>query len=185
MSGMCAHAHGVHSTGFGQARSQVARFIDLMIEGHSVAFDTWKNQKPSAGPVTSSNTDSARGRGSGSDMGCDSGSGSSCIVEPPANNSLYLKQKFDLIVFDLDDTLVPVMEPIIEANRHVQTFMQAKMTKSAATVQQHLRSTIKSVCEENPLIAHDYSEVRAMALTELCKDNDEEVHLVSEAMQVS
>jgi FMN phosphatase YigB (HAD superfamily) len=100
------------------------------------------------------------------------------------SNDSYLKKMFDIIVFDLDDTLVPVMGPIHEANQAVQTFVNNKMLKSAPTIDEHYASKVKTVAKEHPMVAHDYTEIRTIAMTELCEHHDDEIDLVKEAIEV-
>lgn len=155
-------------TGFGQARSQVARFIDFMIEQHSGTFDAWKQRKFSSVNTSGCLHSSGDGNDDSNRDGIES------------NN---IQSAFDMVVFDLDDTLVPVMGPIRAANQEVKQYIDTYMTKSASTIHEHFASTIKTVSQENPLIAHDYTEMRSMALTELCTQHDES-HLVTAAMEV-
>jgi len=155
--------------GFTQARSQVAGFIDLLISEHPECFDAWKKRTRTPTDISPIN-------------GHDSPHGSRCDHSGKDRDS-YLKRMFDMIIFDLDDTLVPVMEPIHSANSAVKAFVETKMTKCAAVLDEHYSTKVKAVPREHPMVAHCYTEIRTMAMMELCQCHEDEVALVNEAIE--
>ena len=89
-----------------------------------------------------------------------------------------------MVVFDLDDTLVPVMGPIQEANRAMHQFVNNNMAMSSSAIHNDYHSTSQSVMEEHPLIAHDYTDIRNISLTMLCEDNQDDIDMVDKAVEV-
>lgn len=149
--------------GFTQARSQVAEFIDMLVSEHPECFEAWR--KRTCGRHSPINSDISP---HSSDDDTDS----------------YLMRMFDIIIFDLDDTLVPVMEPIRNANTAVKSFVERHMAKSAPLLDEQYSSRVKALPREQPMVAHCYTEIRSMAMTELCQCHEDEVMLVKEAIEV-
>jgi len=79
-------------------------------------------------------------------------------------------KNFDMFVFDLDDTLVPLLGPIKEANDALNMFMKINMpitynyinnSDSKANI---LRDTMVKISNENPFVSHDVTELRKKSL---------------------
>jgi len=104
-------------------------------------------------------------------------------VPRPLDSSSPIRHAFDAIIFDLDDTLVPVMGPIMDAHRAYGKYVETYMSATAPGVKENMRQEMTRVAAEDPLIAHDYTEMRAEALRQMATPNGEE-HLVDEAVQV-
>jgi hypothetical protein len=77
---------------------------------------------------------------------------------------------------------IPEFLPLI--HHHAWPFIDTNMRKSSSTIHENYSATIKSVTEAHPMIAHDYTEIRTIALTELSKKHEDEVQLVTEAIEV-
>jgi dephospho-CoA kinase len=94
-----------------------------------------------------------------------------------------IAEAFDLVVFDLDDTLVPVFNPIKPATEALFDFMAQRMPRTAVDAKDQLRPTMGQVMKDQPLMAHDLTEVRREALRVLAAPHGED-GAVDEAMQV-
>ena len=88
-----------------------------------------------------------------------------------------------MVVFDLDDTLVPVWHPIKPATEALLEYMSRHMPKAAVDAKDKLRPTMTQVSEAHPLMAHDLTEVRKEALRMLAEPHGEE-GAVDEAMRL-
>ena len=58
------------------------------------------------------------------------------------SDTFDLKKYFDIILFDIDDTLVPLMEPINSAIEKLTQFTELHMPLSAAKIKANLRDTM-------------------------------------------
>mmetsp|Transcript_6652 Transcript_6652/g.6777 ORF Transcript_6652/g.6777 Transcript_6652/m.6777 type:complete len:555 (+) Transcript_6652:134-1798(+) len=90
--------------------------------------------------------------------------------------SSSIADSFDLVVFDLDDTLVPVFDPIKVATEalslHMDEFMP--LTAEEMKVEKRLWNEMSRISKENPLLAHDLTEVRKAALRALATPHNEQ-----------
>ena len=76
------------------------------------------------------------------------------------------------VSFDLDDTLFPTMPPIMAASQTLATAIEREMPNSfaaGAAERSALRGSMKAVSEEQPLLAHDFTELRRVSLQKLAR----------------
>lgn len=137
--------------GFSEAKNQLANHIEAIIAKNPDLWDSWKNGKSDATPK-----------------------------ELPAGLDeleISVRCAIDMVVFDLDDTLVPVLTQLNSATTAMLNFLQEKMPQTAAVVNEKLRHTMKSIMLEFPLIAHDLVEVRRRALLRLATPFNEQEYV--------
>ena len=156
-------------TGYAQARCQVARAVETILQRNVGHFESWK-----CGAAVAADTSRERG----------------------VRRQSYLKARFDAVVFDLDDTLVPLLGPIQAAMSTFNSFLKEKMpltfaeanstgtTISGVGSSSKLRDTMVAIAKEDPLIAHDVTELRRVALRTLSRGKGNEEMLVDEAMDL-
>lgn len=141
--------------GYEEAKHQTALCIEDVVQRHSSCFDTWKSRKPISISETIENE------------ACD----------------MYLRRAFDMVVFDLDDTLAPLMGPISTARHNFEEFLKQHFPDSCSSLVEHMPSIMQKLSQEHPLLSHDYSELRRLALLPLCKTNQDH-ESVSKALDV-
>jgi putative hydrolase of the HAD superfamily len=101
----------------------------------------------------------------------------------PSNNDV-VSNLFDIVIFDLDDTLAPVGDVLMNAAAAMMSFMEEKMPLTAAAAKTKLKDTMIGISKENMLITHDLTEVRREALFVLSSDKGEESKYVDDAIDV-
>lgn len=96
-----------------------------------------------------------------------------------------IADSFDLVVFDLDDTLVPVWNPIKIATEELSTHMDEFMplTAKEMKIEKRLWNEMSRITKENPLLAHDLTEVRKAGLRALATPHGE-LDRVDDAMNL-
>ena len=95
-----------------------------------------------------------------------------------------LANYFDIVVFDLDDTLVPVWDPIKPATEALWSYMTENMPKTLEIAKLNIRTVMADISNNQVLLAHDLTEIRKEALKILSEPFGES-DKVEEAMQVS
>lgn len=138
--------------GFAQARSQVCRVVDSIMDNHTEWWHTFAT-KDSIVPT-------------------------SC--EDPAWSKWH--QRFDAIVFDLDDTLIPCPQPVRAAIAHIVNMARERHPQFAEDVEQNMAAAIKQLKTEQPLIAHDVTELRTEAMRLIAARHNVEPGFVGELM---
>lgn len=97
--------------GFSEAKRQVAQVIESLIARHPSLWNAWKGRHSPQSKTTS------------------------------CSNAIdIIRSHIDLVIFDLDDTLVPTSDPINRANAKVDEFMKEKMPQTRSN--QNLRLLI-------------------------------------------
>lgn len=143
-----------NSPNLSYAKAQVAQVVEGIIEKEQDRWDVWKVNYGNGKLATSSS-------GSG-------GSGS-CQI---------LTEKFSAVVFDLDDTLVPVMGPIMEASKMLDQYMETKFEKTRAILGENylptLRDEMRKVAGSNKLLSHDLTSLRKIALENLVHEDEQQ-----------
>lgn len=131
------------------AKAQVAQVVEGIINKEQDRWDVWK---VNYGNDRSSTTASA--------------------------SSHILTEKFSAVVFDLDDTLVPVMGPIAEASKILDQYMETKFVKTRAALGENymptLRDEMKKVAGSNHLLSHDLTSLRKIALENLVHEDEQQ-----------
>ena len=148
--------------GYAPAKAQVARILETLIEAHPIIWSAWKS------------------RGSSMTLPLKSSSSSSSSL----SNNEIVSNLFDVVIFDLDDTLAPVGDVLMKAAAAMMTFMEQKMPQTAAVAKTNLKDTMISISKENMLITHDLTEVRREALYVLSSDKGDEAKYVDEAIDI-
>jgi len=194
--------HTDHS--YAEGKAQVAAILESIIDKHPALWEQWKNggvelaeRCAVEAPITStvrtvtstvrtltSTVDSTVGSTGDSTVGIEgmgTGAGMGAGASLPGD-SLHIRSRVDLVLFDLDDTLVPVMNQITAAMEALKVYMGEHMPLSAAQMHQ-LRGIMMRVVSECPLLAHDLTEVRRRAMREVAGQYGEEGR-VDEAMEL-
>lgn len=98
--------------------------------------------------------------------------------------SSSLKANYDAVVFDLDDTLCPVMGPIGEALKVLDKCLQERMPLTYAAMGADysfkLRDMMIEVAAHEPFLSHDLTALRKLALKRL--SHPKETELVDECI---
>jgi len=180
--------------GYAPAKAQVSRIIETIIEAHPLRWTAWKSRTLVQSSKSSNSYDSAAISIDSTPTSSSSSSiltsSSTSVISSSASSSLKLKEilksSFDAIIFDLDDTLVPVDKPITKANDELFKFMIDKMPLTSQIVKKRLREVMSRVTKDNPLLAHDLTEVRKEALRALVSESmaSSEMDHVEEAMDL-
>lgn len=74
------------------------------------------------------------------------------------------RQRFDAIVFDLDDTLVPCPQPVRTAIAHIIELAKQRHQRFGDELEQEMTLLIKQIKAEQPLLAHNVTELRTAAI---------------------
>lgn len=145
-----------HYEGYCEGRAQLAQILESIIEDHPERWLAWKRR-----------------------------SGASALpIVPVAPTAVHpVREQYDVFLFDLDDTLVPMMPQISRALHSLQQFASTAMPSTAQDMAVRLREEMDAVRSEAPLIAHDFTELRHRALHRLASQHGEEA-AVAEAVQV-
>ena len=95
-----------------------------------------------------------------------------------------LRYYYDMIVFDIDQTLCPVMGPVSAGMNALLEYADTHMPKSAAKIREEAksRSILSRIKQENPLMSHDFTDLRRCVLEEITKEYDDEADKVDEGM---
>jgi len=176
--------------GYAPAKAQVSRIIETIIEAHPLRWTAWKSRTLVQSSKSSSSHASASLSTPTSSSSSILTSSSTSVISSATSSSLKLKEilksQIDAIIFDLDDTLVPVDKPITKANDELFKFMIDKMPLTSQIVKKRLREVMSRVTKDNPLLAHDLTEVRKEALRALVGESmaSSEMDHVEEAMEL-
>lgn len=141
--------------GYAPAKAQIARIIETLIEAHPNIWSAWKSRGPSA-----------------------------TISVQISTNDEIVSKLFDIVIFDLDDTLAPVGDVLMKAAAAMMAFMEEKMPLTAADAKTRLKDTMVGISKDNMLISHDLTEVRREALITLSADKGDEGKYVDQAIDV-
>ena len=107
----------------------------------------------------------------------------SYAADIPESDSLRLY--YDAIIFDIDETLCPVMGPILAGQAALFEYVDTYMPKSAAKIREETKSReiMSRLKEENPLMGHDFTDLRRCVLYSIAEEFDEQDR-VEEAIQI-
>ena len=155
-------AHYIINTdydGYSQAKHQISKIIENIIENNPKIMNKWKNQRK---------------------------------ILPVEGRDNVITNHFDMFVFDLDDTLVPLLGPIKDANDALNTFMKTHMPvtynyiNNSDSQSNILRETMVKMSEEKPFISHDVTELRRQSLLHLTNQagNHDEIKYIEEALNL-
>ncbi len=139
------------SSNLSPAKAQVARILESVIKENPDRWAEWKRSFAvgGSGSVRESSTESVLGR-----------------------------HGIEAVVFDLDDTLVPVMEPIRGAQVVLEEYMQSKFTRTREALGDDylsmLREEMKRTAGSNLLLSHDLTAMRELALESLVHEEEQE-----------
>ena len=109
--------------GYSEAKAQIANIVENIIQKNHLSYVRWtqkSKRKPPSEVTTASTTTSA-------------------ATSTATSSSFHLKDHFDLILFDIDDTLVPLMGPINSAIHKLHEYAAINMPKSYNTIKLMLR----------------------------------------------
>ena len=134
------------------AKAQVASIVENLVGKHGKRWNTWKNRhhhhhhrilhrKSDTTPTNKdpSSTDTSQS----TDMKPNADLQSNQILSTSSSvTTSSLAHAFDLIVFDLDDTLVPVWHPIKPATEALMSYMGQHMPNAAIDAQVHIHTCI-------------------------------------------
>ena len=86
-----------------------------------------------------------------------------------------LRSHFDMVVFDIDQTICPVMGPVSAGLNALLEYADKNMPNSAAKVREEAKSRLilSRIKQENPWMAHDFTDLRRCVLEEIARENDE------------
>ena len=130
------------------AKAQVASIVEKLVDKHSKRWNTWKNRHHHHHHhhrILHRHSDTTHPHPDPSSTVTDqpteakpNANPNQLLSTPPVNIS-SIASAFDLIVFDLDDTLVPVWHPIKPATEALMTYMGQHMPNAAidARVNKH------------------------------------------------
>lgn len=150
--------------GYTEARAQLARIIETIIEAHPGRWRQWKAR--SSLECLSTDSDNIHP-----------------AEDAQATQIHAIKEAYDMVIFDLDNTLVPLMRQLDPAFEGFMTFVHAQMPKSALDVNAHLRTRMTQIGKEQPLLTHDLTALRHRALQDIAMVHGEDHH-VEAAMQL-
>eukprot|EP00595_Chromulina_sp_UTEXLB2642_P000983 CAMPEP_0196763924 /NCGR_PEP_ID=MMETSP1095-20130614/5017_1 /TAXON_ID=96789 ORGANISM="Chromulina nebulosa, Strain UTEXLB2642" /NCGR_SAMPLE_ID=MMETSP1095 /ASSEMBLY_ACC=CAM_ASM_000446 /LENGTH=230 /DNA_ID=CAMNT_0042118181 /DNA_START=289 /DNA_END=978 /DNA_ORIENTATION=+ len=83
-----------------------------------------------------------------------------------------LVNDFDMVVFDLDDTLVPTIDPLKAASKAFLDYVKVNMPNTFNDIDK-MRNLMRSLSIERPMISHDFTEMRKEALYLISKPHNE------------
>ena len=167
---------------FAPAKAQVAHVLENIIEREPEAWRRFiTRDRPfspcSAKPASSSSSSSSS---SFSDKAAVDRSTSPPPPPPPLDaTDARIRAAFDLVLFDLDDTLVPVFPPLQSAATVLASHLQASLPRTHAllmaegggNISRALGARMKIVGARLPLLAHDLSELRRLALLDALRES--------------
>jgi dephospho-CoA kinase len=140
---------------FAATRSQIATIIESLIHKHPVEWTSWKNRSHSN--PDSINVDNINCKIEENIVEKDN----DINLIKSSNKSSSIKDLFDLVIFDLDDTLLPFKGPIMVANNAVDKFMESKMPLTKQKMKEtNYKEVMLLIMKDIPHISHDYTELR-------------------------
>ena len=82
---------------------------------------------------------------------------------------------FDIVVFDIDQTICPVTGPVSAGLNSLLEYVDKYMPKSASKIREESKSRaiLSRIKQENPLMAHDFTDLRRCVLEEIAQEFDE------------
>jgi dephospho-CoA kinase len=161
--------------GYVEGKAQLATILEDVLERkEKEAFLQWKSYRGVVGPPLASSVS---------------------LTSPPQSNTssiTNITDLFDAIIFDLDETLCATLQPIEEGWKNLFTVMEKKMPHTFAKfnnnqqeIMNYIKTEMLNLRSQNPLIGHDFTELRKRVLFNLAKDNNEHDHdAVEECMKV-
>lgn len=90
------------------------------------------------------------------------------------------------VTLDLDDCLWPVMPPIIAAQRALLSAVEVHLPKSFAAGlcdREAVKATMAPMFERHPMLAHDFTELRRLALEEAAVAHGDDPALAEQVME--
>jgi hypothetical protein len=117
--------------GYSEAKAQIANIVESIIQKNHLSYVRWtqksKRKPPSEVTTTSTTTTAA------------AATATATSTSTATSSSFNLKDHFDLILFDIDYTLVPLMGPINSAINKLHEYAAINMPKSYNTIKLMLR----------------------------------------------
>jgi len=150
-----------------EGRAQLANILeDIFLKKESDKFRNWCT---SVKTVTASSPTTA--------ISAISAAVSASSEVSSVSNEVKLTEVIDAVVFDLDDTLVPVAGPISAAAMKLHELSHQILPKTMANhgtdLIHKVRDIMHQLKKESPLISHDLTEMRSRSLYNLAKQHDE------------
>jgi FMN phosphatase YigB (HAD superfamily) len=155
------------------ARAQVASILETLVTKHEARWITWKTRMQKESIIVQESQQPQQNTQSPSQQPQPS----------PPQEDAAISNAYDLVVFDLDDTLVPVWHPIKPATEALLAYMTEHMPNAAIDAKDRLRPAMTQISTDHPLLAHDLTEVRKEALRLLAAPHGEEAG-VEEAIRL-
>eukprot|EP01034_Spumella_vulgaris_P033700 gene33700-41575_t len=156
--------------GYTEAKSQLAAIIENIIRKNEDKWSAWKNRNNRLNMITSTLHQ----------QGAETFSPITPITPTPS--MAPSAPLFDMLLFDLDDTLSPTATQLGLAYRAMTAFMETNMPLSCADMKTNYVQIVSRIKRENPLIVHDLNELRLRAMRHIAGKYGEE-HLVEQAME--
>lgn len=178
----------VWADSFAPAKAQVAHVLENIIEREPEAWKLFTSRerplrsppgskaRPAQSPPSSPSSPSL--------PSSDKTGGDRSATLPPPPPSLdavdsRIRASFDLVLFDLDDTLVPVLPPLQAAAAVLASNLQASLPRTHAllmaegggNISRALGARMKVVGAHLPLLSHDLSELRRLALLDALRES--------------
>ena len=119
-------------SGYSEAKAQIANIVENIIQKNHLSYVRWTQQSKRKPPIEVTTTNTA--------INTDINTATATATATATSTSSFqLKDHFDLILFDIDDTLVPLMGPINSAINKLHEYAAINMPKSFNTIKLMLR----------------------------------------------
>lgn len=127
-----------------QARAQTASFLQQIILLNSLKYESWVKKTTTM-----------------------------MIYRQPTPNSLLYY--YDLVAFDIDQTICPINGRVSAGMNALVKYAESHMPKSAKKLHEEAKNGVilSRIKRENPLMAHDFTDLRRCVLEEIAKEHDE------------
>ncbi len=139
---------------FAPARASLAKIFTSLSQRHAAAYASWRDS-PAPSPA---------------------------LAVPQQKCGAFVAPVRG-VSFDLDDTLFPTMPAIAAASKRLAAALELSMPNAHAAGAgdaMQLRDAIRDVAEREPLLAHDFTELRRAALLKLASAHGDPLHSVDD-----
>ena len=169
----------IDTVGYSHAYAQLAKCLEELSERHSARYDAWRGNlplpaKPPSDPIAF--IDSPFTTRAAYDE---------YLQGARSLPSSALPSPIKGVSFDLDDTLWPTMPPILQAAKALTKAIEEFMPKSyaaGAAERSNLMGMMRTIAAEQPLLAHDFTELRRTSLKQLADKHGDDVEGTEEVM---
>lgn len=135
-------------SGFSEAKAQVAKVVENLIAAHPARWSAWKTRQAYT-TITKRLSE--------------------------VETSALIQKHIDVVVFDLDDTLVSTSNSLRDANDKLYEFMKTNMPRTFEVIRDDLKPTIQQIIKEKPLISHDLTRIRKEAMLVISQRFNEDI----------